>query len=147
MLNMSIKKILVINGPNLNLLGTREKEVYGTATLADIAAMMNKEAAGLGMDLDFIQSNHEGEIIDRIHSARGIYNVLIINAGAYTHYSIAIRDALKAVEIPSVEVHLSNIHAREEFRSKSVIAPVCCGQISGFGPDSYLLALKAAINL
>lgn len=141
------KKILVINGPNLNLLGTREKDVYGTVTLGEIASMMNKEASGLGMDLDFIQTNHEGEIIDRIHSARGVYAVLIINAGAYTHYSIAIRDALKAVEIPAIEVHLSNIHAREEFRSKSVIAPVCCGQISGFGPDSYLLALKAAVNL
>ena len=144
---MSKKKILVINGPNLNLLGIREKTVYGTVTLAEIASMMDKEASDLGMDLDFIQTNHEGEIIDRIHSARGIYNVLIINAGAYTHYSIAIRDALKAVEIPAIEVHLSNIHAREEFRRKSVIAPVCCGQISGFGPDSYLLALKAAVSL
>jgi len=144
---MSKKKILIINGPNLNLLGTREKTVYGTVTLAEIASMMDKEASELGMDLDFIQTNHEGEIIDRIHSARGIYNVLIINAGAYTHYSIAIRDALKAVEIPAIEVHLSNIHAREEFRGKSVIAPVCCGQISGFGPDSYLLALKAAVSL
>ena len=141
------KKILVINGPNLNLLGTREKTVYGALTLAEIASMMNKEASGLGMDLDFIQTNHEGEIIDRIHSARGVYSVLIINAGAYTHYSIAIRDALKAVEIPAIEVHLSNIHAREEFRSKSVIAAVCRGQISGFGPDSYLLALRAAANL
>ena len=141
------KKILVINGPNLNLLGTREKTVYGTVTLTEIAAMMNKEASILGMDLDFIQTNHEGEIIDKIHSARGVYSVLIINAGAYTHYSIAIRDALKAVEIPAIEVHLSNIHAREEFRSKSVIAAVCRGQISGFGPDSYLLALRAAANL
>ncbi len=144
---MPLKKILVINGPNLNLLGTREKEVYGAVTLAEIAARMNKEAAALEMDLDFIQSNHEGEIIDRIHSARGVYDVLILNAGAYTHYSIAIRDAIKAVEIPTIEIHLSNIHAREEFRSKSVIAAVCRGQISGFGPDSYLLALKAAANL
>ncbi len=141
------KKVLVINGPNLNLLGTREKDIYGTVTLAEIASMMNNEAAELGIDLDFIQTNHEGEIIDRIHSARGVYSVLIINAGAYTHYSIAIRDALKAVEIPAVEVHLSNIHAREEFRSKSMIAPVCRGQISGFGPYSYMLALKAAVNL
>lgn len=144
---MPLKKILVINGPNLNLLGTREKEIYGAVTLAEIAARMNKEAAALEMDLDFIQSNHEGEIIDRIHSARGVYDVLILNAGAYTHYSIAIRDAIKAVEIPTIEIHLSNIHAREEFRSKSVIAAVCRGQISGFGPDSYLLALKAAANL
>lgn len=142
-----IRKLLVINGPNLNLLGTREKDVYGSITLAEIASMMNKEAELLGMDLDFIQSNHEGEIIDRIHSARGCYDVLIINPGAYTHYSIAIRDALKAVEIPAIEVHLSNIHAREEFRSKSVIAPVCVGQISGFGGNSYLMALKAASDL
>lgn len=141
------KKLLVINGPNLNLLGIREKKVYGTATLAEIASIMNKDAEMLGMELDFIQTNHEGEIVDRIHSARGSYDVLIINPGAYTHYSIAIRDAIKSIEIPAIEVHLSNIHAREEFRSKSVIAPVCIGQISGFGADSYLLALKAAVNL
>ena len=141
------KRVLVINGPNLNLLGTREKTVYGTVTLAEIASMMNKEAENLGIDLDFIQTNHEGEIIDKIHNARGVYSVLIINAAAYTHYSIAIRDALKAVEIPAIEVHLSNIHAREEFRSKSVIAPVCTGQISGFGAQSYLLALKAAASM
>ncbi len=142
-----MKKILVINGPNLNLLGTREKNIYGEVTLAEIASMVNKEASALGMDADFIQSNHEGEIIDRIHDARGKYDVLIINAGAYTHYSIAIRDALKAVEIPAIEVHLSNIHAREEFRSKSMIAPVCVGQICGFGANSYLAALKAAYYL
>lgn len=138
------KKILVINGPNLNLLGTREKEVYGTVTLADIAAAVNNEAQTLGMETDFIQTNHEGEIIDKIHEARGYYDVLIINPGAYTHYSIAIRDAIKAVELPCIEVHLSNIHAREEFRSKSVIAPVCIGQICGFGANSYLVALHAA---
>jgi 3-dehydroquinate dehydratase II len=138
------KRILVINGPNLNLLGTREKGVYGTATLSEIAAAVNEEARSLGMDVDFIQSNHEGEIIDRIHEARGSYDLLIINPGAYTHYSIAIRDAIKAVELPCIEVHLSNIHAREEFRSNSVIAPVCTGQISGFGANSYIVALKAA---
>lgn len=141
------KKLLVINGPNLNLLGTREKDVYGTVTLAGIASVMNKEAEALGMELDFIQTNHEGEIIDRIHSARGRYDIIIINPGAFTHYSIAIRDAIKAVDIPTIEVHLSNIHAREEFRAKSVIAPVCAGQICGFGADSYIVALKAAENL
>jgi 3-dehydroquinate dehydratase-2 len=138
------RRILVINGPNLNLLGTREKDVYGTGTLSEIAAAVNEEARSLGMDLDFIQSNHEGEIIDRIHEARGTYDLIIINPGAYTHYSIAIRDAIKAVELPCIEVHLSNIHAREEFRSNSVIAPVCTGQISGFGANSYIIALKAA---
>lgn len=138
------RKILVINGPNLNLLGTREKDVYGTVTLSEIAVAVDDEARALGMDADFIQSNHEGEIIDRIHEARGSYDILIINPGAYTHYSIAIRDAIKAVELPCIEVHLSNIHAREEFRSNSVIAPVCTGQISGFGANSYIMALKAA---
>ena len=138
------RRILVINGPNLNLLGTREKDVYGTATLSEIAAAVDEEARSLGMDVDFIQSNHEGEIIDRIHEARGSYDLIIINPGAYTHYSIAIRDAIKAVELPCIEVHLSNIHAREEFRSNSVIAPVCTGQISGFGANSYIVALRAA---
>lgn len=140
----SMKKILIINGPNLNLLGTREKDVYGTNTLSEIAAAVNNEAQLLGMDVDFIQTNHEGEIIDKIHDSRSSYDLLIINPGAYTHYSIAIRDAIKAVELPCIEVHLSNIHAREEFRNKSVIAPVCTGQISGFGANSYIIALRAA---
>lgn len=138
------KRIIVINGPNLNLLGAREKDVYGIVTLEQIAAAVNREAQLLGIDTDFIQTNHEGEIIDKLHEARGKYDLIILNPGAYTHYSIAIRDAVKAVELPCIEVHLSNIHAREEFRSKSVIAPVCSGQISGFGADSYLVALKAA---
>lgn len=138
------KRIIVINGPNLNLLGVREKDVYGNVTLAEIAAAVTKEAEKLGMEADFVQSNHEGEIIDKLHEARGKYDVIIMNPGAYTHYSIAIRDAVKAVEIPCIEIHLSNIHAREEFRSKSVIAPVCVGQICGFGADSYTIALKAA---
>lgn len=138
------KKIIVINGPNLNLLGTREQDVYGTVTLAEIAAAVAREAQMLGMDLDFIQTNHEGEIIDKIHEAKGTYDLIIINPGAFTHYSIAIRDAVKAIGLPCIEVHLSNIHAREEFRSKSVIAPVCNGQICGFGADSYLVALRAA---
>lgn len=138
-----IKKVLVINGPNLNMLGVREQGVYGSSTLSEIASALNREAQTLGIDLDFIQSNHEGEIIDRIHDARGKFDALLINPGAYTHYSIAIRDAIKAVEIPTIEVHLSNIHAREEFRSKSVIAPVCIGQICGFGLNSYIVALRA----
>jgi 3-dehydroquinate dehydratase-2 len=138
-----IKKLLVINGPNLNMLGIREKGVYGTSTLSEIASALNREAQAMGVDLDFIQSNHEGDIIDRIHDAREKYDAILINPGAYTHYSYAIRDAIKAVELPTVEVHLSNIHAREEFRSKSVIAPVCIGQISGFGANSYIVALKA----
>lgn len=139
-----MKKILIINGPNLNLLGTREKDVYGTETLEDIAVKVSEEAKKLSLDFDFIQSNHEGEIIDKIHDARGKYQVIIINPGAYTHYSYAIRDAVKAVLIPTIEIHLSNIHGREEFRSKSVIAPVCAGQICGFGSNSYILALNAA---
>lgn len=139
-----MKKVLIINGPNLNLLGTREKGVYGTDTLEEIARKCIELAKKLDMEADFVQSNHEGEIIDKIHASRNIYDVLIINPGAYTHYSIAIRDAIKGVEVPAIEVHLSNIHAREEFRSKSVIAPVCVGQISGFGGNSYLAAIHAA---
>ncbi len=139
-----MKRVLVINGPNLNLLGSREKDVYGTETLTDIARKVMIEAERLGLEADFVQSNHEGEIIDKIHEARGKYDVLIINPGAYTHYSIAIRDAIKAVEIPAIEIHLSNIHSREEFRRISVIAPVCVGQICGFGSTSYILAMHAA---
>ena len=142
-----MKNVLIINGPNLNLLGVREKSVYGIDTLDDICSMVAEEAKILKMKVDFMQSNHEGEIIDKIHDARGRFDILVINPGAYTHYSIAIRDAIKAVEIPTIEVHLSNVHAREEFRSKSVIAPVCVGQISGFGAVSYLLALKVAMTL
>ncbi len=142
-----MKKVIIINGPNLNLLGTREKEVYGTDTLQMIAKSTLDYAEKLDLEVDFVQSNHEGEIIDKIHDSRGKYDVIIINPGAYTHYSIAIRDAIKAVELPAIEIHLSNVHAREEFRSKSVIAPVCVGQISGFGSGSYLVALNAAALL
>lgn len=138
------RKILVVNGPNLNMLGMREKDVYGAVSLAEIVSMIKAEAAILDVEVEFMQSNHEGDIIDSIHEAKGKYDVIIINPGAYTHYSIAIRDAIKAVELPAIEVHLSNIHAREEFRSRSVVAPVCSGQISGFGAASYLIALKAA---
>ncbi|NMB96733.1 MAG: type II 3-dehydroquinate dehydratase [Clostridiaceae bacterium] len=142
-----MRKILFINGPNLNMLGIREKGIYGSATLEEIAILVSEKANELGVDIDFIQTNHEGEIIDKIHASRGVYDAIIINPGAYTHYSIAIRDALKAVEIPTIEVHLSNIHSREEFRAKSVIAPVCKGQISGFGKFSYILGLYAAVDL
>ncbi|NLL04534.1 MAG: type II 3-dehydroquinate dehydratase [Clostridiaceae bacterium] len=142
-----MKKVLILNGPNLNLLGTREKAVYGMETLEDIAKRTNAEAAKLNIEVEFIQTNHEGEIIDKIHAVRGTVDVIVINPGAYTHYSIAIRDAIKAVEIPTIEIHLSNIHAREEFRSHSVIAPVCVGQICGFGSNSYILGLNAAAML
>jgi 3-dehydroquinate dehydratase II len=136
-----MKKVLVLNGPNLNLLGTREKDIYGAETLADIEKKTVEAGYALNLEVDFLQSNHEGELIDNIQAARGQYDVIIINPGAYTHYSIAIRDAIKAVEVPTIEIHLSNIHAREEFRSKSVIAPVCVGQICGFGGNSYIAAI------
>ncbi|MDF2524764.1 MAG: 3-dehydroquinate dehydratase, type [Clostridiales bacterium] len=142
-----MKNILVINGPNLNLLGVREKDVYGVETLETIKSKLENEAQKLNVAISFLQSNHEGVIIDTIHAARGKVDVIIINPGALTHYSIAVRDAIKSVEIPTIEVHLSNIHAREEFRSKSVTAPVCVGQICGFGGAGYILALHAAISL
>ena len=140
-------KILFLNGPNLNLLGTREPEVYGRTTLKDIEAKVHDYAAKLGAEIEFRQSNHEGELVTWIHESKGVYNVIVLNAGAYTHTSVALRDAISAVGVPTIEVHLSNIHAREEFRHKSLIAPVCRGQISGFGPESYVLALEAAINV
>lgn len=139
-------KILVIHGPNLNLLGTREPDVYGTVTLADITASLTQLAAQLGCDISVIQSNSEGTLVDSIQSAKGAFQGILINPAAYTHTSVAIRDALSAVALPTVEVHLSNIHKREEFRRHSYIAPVAVGQISGFGPDSYLLGLRALIN-
>lgn len=139
------KKIYVLNGPNLNLLGQREPEIYGTDTLADIEARLNSEADGY--DIVFRQSNHEGELVDWIQEARTEASVIIINAGAYTHTSIAIHDAFRACECPIIEVHLSNPSARESFRKRNYIAPLAQGTIVGFGPMGYSLALKAAIDL
>lgn len=136
-------KILVINGPNLNLLGEREPAVYGDNSLESINAELAKKAADMGYDIEFFQSNGEGAIIDCLHAARLDCAGVILNAGAYTHYSYAIRDAIAAIKIPVVEVHLSNVDSREEFRKISVIAPVCKGSISGFGKYSYALALCA----
>jgi 3-dehydroquinate dehydratase-2 len=132
-------KILILHGPNLNLLGEREPEVYGSTTLAEIDARLNALAKGQGAEIRIVQSNCEGGIIDAIHEARKWADGLMINPGAFTHYSLAIRDAIAAVRIPAVEVHLSNVFAREEFRHRSVIAPVCVGSICGFGARSYEL--------
>jgi len=140
-------KILFLNGPNLNLLGTREPEVYGRTTLKDIEAKVRDRAAKFGAEIDFKQSNLEGELVAWIQQSKGIYNVIVLNAAAYTHTSIALRDAISAVGVPTIEIHLSNVHAREEFRHKSLIAPVCKGQILGFGAESYVLAVEASINV
>ena len=141
-----MNKILVINGPNLNLLGTREPEIYGSTKLSDINDLLKKHADKLGVSINFIQSNIEGEIINAIQQAPGIYDFILLNAAAFTHYSIAIRDAIAAISVPVIEIHLSNVHAREEFRHHSVIAPVVMGQISGFGIDSYIAALDIAVR-
>ena len=139
-------KILVLNGPNLNLLGTREPEIYGSLTLADINERLRRRAVEAGHAIEFIQSNHEGVLVDVIQAARSTADYIILNAAAFTHYSIAIRDAIAAVDVPVIEVHLSNIHQREEFRHKSVIAPVVLGQISGLGAESYSAALEAILS-
>lgn len=134
-------KILVVNGPNLNLLGQREPSIYGETSLEHLVEMLKDHGSKMGIYVDHIQSNSEGEIIDALHNAVGKWDGIILNAGAYTHYSYAIRDAVAAVKLPVIEVHISNIHAREEFRRHSVIAPVCIGQITGLGIEGYLLAL------
>jgi 3-dehydroquinate dehydratase-2 len=140
-------KILFLNGPNLNLLGQREPEVYGRTTLTDIEAKVRERAASLGAEIDFRQSNQEGELVAWIQQAKGKFDVIVLNAAAYAHTSIALRDAIAATGIPTIEIHLSNVYAREEFRQKSLIAPVCRGQITGFGAHSYVLALEASLNV
>jgi 3-dehydroquinate dehydratase-2 len=140
-------KILVIHGPNLNLLGKREPHIYGAATLDDINGRLSALAAELGVEVAFFQSNHEGELVQKIQEAMGVYQAIVINPGAYTHTSVALRDAVSSTGIPTVETHISNIYQREEFRRHSYISGVAVGQIAGFGPDSYLLALRAAAGL
>ena len=144
---MSETQVIVLHGPNLNLLGLREPEIYGSITLKIINESLEKIAAQLEVKLDCFQSNHEGALVDAIHRAKAsCYQGIVINAGAYTHTSVAIRDAIAAVQLPTIEVHLSNIYTREEFRHHSYIAPVVVGQISGFGEDSYYLGLQALVN-
>lgn len=140
-------RVLVLHGPNLNLLGTREPHIYGNETLAQIDQGLRRRGAELGLDVETFQSNHEGALVDRIHQARGQVQAILINAGGYTHTSVALRDALAAVALPTVEVHLSNLAKREEFRHRSLIAPVSTGQIAGFGALGYRLALEAAADL
>jgi 3-dehydroquinate dehydratase-2 len=139
--------ILFLNGPNLNLLGQREPQIYGRSTLSDIEAKVRSRAQVLKVNVDFRQTNLEGELVGWIQQAKGKSDVIVLNAAAYTHTSIALRDAIMASGVPTIEIHLSNVHAREEFRHKSLIAPVCIGQIVGFGANSYLLALEASVNV
>lgn len=138
-----MKKILVLLGPNLNMVGVREKGIYGEESSESIEIQIRKYADEKGLSAEVFQSNHEGDLIEKIHSSKGNFDGVIINAGALTHYSYALRDAIACVKIPFIEVHMSNIHAREDFRHISVIAPVCAGQIAGFGKNSYFLAINA----
>ena len=143
--NVFMKKILVVHGPNLQLLGEREVSVYGKVTLSEINAALQKEAAALGVEIEILQSNHEGAMVDRVGSARSEFAGILINPAAYTHTSVAIRDALAACGLPAVEVHLSHIYKREDFRQHSMTAPACVAQVTGFGKDSYLLGLRGLV--
>lgn len=146
-LNINTKRILVLHGPNLNLLGTREPEIYGSLTLDNINEILKARAKELGADeINFLQSNFEGVLVEAIQQARGRYDFILLNAAALTHYSIALRDAIAAIPVPVIEIHLSNVHKREEFRHTSVIAPVVMGVICGFGVDSYIAALEIALR-
>jgi 3-dehydroquinate dehydratase II len=140
-------KVLVLNGPNLNLLGQREPGIYGALTLGEIESMLGEKAASLGLGIEFKQSNVEGELVNLVQAARGRVDFIVLNAAAYTHTSVALRDAIVAAGVPTIEVHLSNVHAREAFRHVSLIAPVCVGVIAGFGPLSYALAIEACVNI
>jgi 3-dehydroquinate dehydratase II len=140
-------RVLFLNGPNLNLLGQREPETYGPLTLAEIESRVRQRASVLGLEVEFRQSNLEGELVTWIQQAGKDFQVIVLNAAAYTHTSIALRDAIVSAGVPTIEIHLSNVHAREEFRHRSLIAPVCVGQITGFGAGSYTLALEASVNV
>lgn len=141
-----MKKILVLNGPNINMLGIREKNIYGSAGYEELCGYIKSAAIRLGVKVELIQSNHEGELVSAIQEARGVYDGIVINPAAFTHYSIAILDALRSLDIPAVEVHISNIYGREEFRRHSVTASACIGQICGFGFQGYALALEALVD-
>ncbi len=144
---MKQMNILILNGPNLNMLGVRKPEIYGYQTLADIEKMLRERISGENAVLDFCQSNHEGELVDWIQQARGKYDYILLNAAAYTHTSVAIRDAIEAAEVPTIEIHLSNTAKREEFRHVSYIAPVCVGTVCGFGDLSYMMALEYVLAM
>jgi 3-dehydroquinate dehydratase II len=146
-IEFKLMRILFLNGPNLNLLGQREPSVYGSTSLAQIEARVRKHAAKLAVEVDFRQTNLEGELVTWVQQAKGNFDAIVLNAAAYTHTSFALRDAISAVGVPTIEIHISNVYARETFRHHSAIAPVCRGVISGFGPNSYLLGLEAAVHV